>query len=126
MLAGQVIHDARDECRIDVGHLAHVGEFHQPIGGQHGLRRRFAKQAEATGLVRHLEGEQPLIAQVDQMVGLQLDARVGLAGALQVVQDQHVGIGCAAGLLEAAIRLMQQRVQPCHHLADDARVDLDA
>ena len=74
---------------------------------------------------RHLESQQPLVAQVDILLGLELDARVDLAGRLEVVQHQYVGIGGAAGLLETTVGLLQQPLQPLHGLADHAREDLD-
>ena len=75
------------------------------------MGRRVAKEAKAARVVVHLEAEQPLIAQVDVLLGCHLDARVVWFGGFEIVQHQHVGIGGAAGLLEAAIGLLQHAFQ---------------
>ena len=103
-------------------HAGHVGKLHQPVGGQHAVGRRLAKETEAaTG---HLKSGQALVAEVDVLLGLHLHLGAGLAGALEIVENQHVGVGGAAGLLEAAKGHAQQRVQPFDYLAENAGIQL--
>ena len=102
---------------------SHVGELHQPVGGQHPVGRGAAKQGETTA--GHLKGGQSLVAEVDVLLSLHLHLGTRLVRALKVVEHQHVGIGGAAGLLEAAEGHAEQRIQALNHLAQDTRIDFD-
>ncbi len=124
LLREQPARRALEQGRVDVVHAAHIAELLQAVGGQHAVGRLVAKQGEPAAAL-DLKGGQALVAQVDVLLGFHLDFGRGLVGGLEVIQHQHVGIGGGGGLLEAAVGHAQDAVQPFHHLAEHAGVDLD-
>ncbi len=106
--------------RIHVVDLRHVGELHQPVRRQDLVGRRIAEPRESAA--GNFERQQPLIAVGDEALGLGVDLRRQLLGALHVIERQHVGIGAGRGLLEAAARHAQNAVHAFDHLAQRARI----
>ena len=105
-----------DHLRVNVMDPGHVAELHQPVGRQRAIGGRVAEPVEAAA--GDLEAQQPLVAEVDVLPGRRLDLGHALLRAAEVVQRQHVRIRRRGGLLEAAVRPLENRLQPIDKLAE--------
>ena len=121
--AREPVAGALDQPRIHIVDLRHVGEFHQAVGGQNLVGGRLPEPGEAAA--GHFERQQALIAVGDVALGLGVDLRRELLGALHVVERQHVGVGARGGLLEAAAGHAQNAVHAFDHLAQRAGIEPD-
>ena len=123
LLAGKPLLRSRDQFRVHVVDLRHVGELHQSVGGQNLVGRSAAEPGEAAA--GNFKSQQPLIAVGDESLSFGVHFGSQLLGALHVIERQHVGVSARGGLLEAAARHAQNAVHAFDDLAQRTGIEPD-
>ena len=102
--------------------VVHVREFEDAIGGKAHVSRRMPEPFEPAA--RDLEGQQALIARVDELACLDFNLGGEPPHALQVIQNEHVRIGGRGGLLETTVRRLKDGFQPLDDFGETRRIEL--
>src|SRR5438067_2349283 len=105
LLSLKPVRGPSDDGWIDRMHSGHVREFQDPVSGQANVSRRLAEPFKPSP--GHFEREQTLVSVVYASMGFGSEFRFEQAHRFEEVERQNVRISGRGGLLEAAVRFLE-------------------